>query len=98
MRITKRQLRRIIKEERARLLAEASPEATEGAILANFASAMDRIEKVKDELYGLIDPDEAGLSKLPEGDIMAEEMQKEIENLDTVYRQLKAYFEHGAPR
>ena len=93
MKITKRQLRRIIKEEKVRLLREQSPEAYEGIILANFASAMDRIETLKDEMYGMVDPD--GQSA---GDSLAGQIQMEVENLDNVYRQLKAYFEHGAPR
>jgi len=96
MRITKRQLRRIIKEEKSKLLREQSPEAHEGIILANFASAMDRIEALKDEIYGLIDPAEAGLS-ISAGDNLAGQLQMKLEDLGSVYRQLKAYFETGAP-
>ena len=73
-------------------MREQSPEAYEGIILANFASAMDRIETLKDEMYGMVDPDGQ-----PAGDSLAGQIQMEVENLDTVYRQLKAYFKTGAP-
>ena len=56
MKITKRQLKRIIKEEKARILSEQSREAKEGALLADFNMVVTSIEEIAAGMYGLVDP------------------------------------------
>ena len=60
-----------------------------------------KIEALKDEMYGLVEPFSGSRSDpapaLDAGDKLAEQLQMKLEDLDAVYRQLKAYFETGAP-
>ena len=55
MKITKKQLRQIIKEEKAKLVNEA-PDVD---LLSALDRAISRVEAVEKEVYGLVDPGEA---------------------------------------
>ncbi len=89
MKITKRQLRRIIKEEKA-ALAEASAPSREGALLADLAMSSDAIGEIAAGMYGLVDP--AGLS-IPAGDELAQDLEMQVKRLDQLFDQLERYFE-----
>ena len=54
MKISKRQLRQIIKEEKVKLLTEAD----EVELLSALDRAVSRVEAVEKEVYGLVDPGE----------------------------------------
>ena len=90
MKITKRHLRRIIKEEKARLLSEQSREAKEGRLLGDLASITSSIQEISDGLYGLEDPGDPGA---PAGDDMAQDLEMQIERLNELFGILEAHFE-----
>ena len=90
MRITKRQLRRIIKEEKVKLLNEQSHEAKEGRLLGDLASITSSIQEISDGLYGLEDPGEPGMAA---GDEMARDLELQIERLNELFGILEAHFE-----
>ena len=54
MKISKSQLRQIIKEEKVKLLTEAD----EVVLLSALDQAISRVEAVEKEVYGLVDPGE----------------------------------------
>jgi hypothetical protein len=92
MRITKRQLRRIIKEERRKLLKEAPRDriVQEADLLGDLNSIASSIEEVEKGMYGLVDP----LGEDPGGgDELAADLNLQIERLNEFYRNLNAYFE-----
>ena len=88
MKITKRQLRRIIKEEKTKLIKERSRASSEGELIADLASIRDAIEEISTGMYGLVDPDGYAAS----GDEMAEELMLHVNRLDAFYNRLNAYF------
>lgn len=90
MKITKRQLRQIIKEEKSRFLNEQSREAKEGSMLADLNSVVTSIEEIAAGLYGLQDPGEPGIQA---GDDMARDLEMQIERLNAFFRSLEAHFE-----
>ena len=90
MKISKRHLKRIIKEEKARLLSEQSREAKEGSMLADLNSVVTSIEEIAAGLYGLQDPGEPGVQV---GDDMAQDLEMQIERLNQFFRSLEAHFE-----
>ena len=89
MKITKRQLRRIIKEEKTRILSEQSREAKEGALLADLNMVVTSIEEIASGMYGLVDPGGNGDA----GDEMAEDLEMQIERMNDFYRRLEAHLQ-----
>ena len=94
MKITKNQLRRIIKEEKARILSEQSREAKEGALLADFNMVVTSIEEIAAGMYGLEDPGDPGG---PAGDELASDLEMQVERMNDIYRKLEAHFESMDP-
>jgi len=93
MRITKRQLKRIIKEERAKLVKEyQSREATEGKLLGELAGLLADLQGVKKELYGLVDPDGADM-----GSVYGDELEATILELEDWADKLEVHFESMDP-
>ena len=90
MRVTRRQLRRIIKEEKASILSEQSREAKEGALLADFNMVVTSIEEIAAGMYGLEDPGDPGG---PAGDDLASDLEMQVERMNDIYRKLEAHFE-----
>ena len=90
MRITKRQLKRIIKEERSKILKEQSQsrEATEGKLLGNLMSIIGDLKTIKKELFGLVDPDGEDM-----GSVYGEELEATIDELDEWMSELNSHFE-----
>lgn len=89
MKITKRQLRRIIKEEKAKL-NEESRQSKEGTLLSDLDSIASSIEDIASGMYGLIDPGDPDISS---GDDMAQELEMQIERLNVLHRALIAHFQ-----
>ena len=93
MRITKRQLKRIIKEERTKLIREyQSREATEGKLLGNLMSIIGDLKTIKKELFGLVDPDGEDM-----GSVYGEELEATIDELDEWMSELNTHFESMDP-
>ena len=94
MKITKRQLRRIIKEEKQRILSEQSREAKEGNLLADFNMIVTSIEEIAAGMYGLVDP---GEPREAAGDDMANDLELQVERLNDLYAKLESHFESMDP-
>ncbi len=89
MKITKRQLKRIIKEERAKLIREnQSRESKEGELLGKLAGIIGDLKTVKKELFGLVDPDGEDM-----GSVYGEELEATIDELDEWMGELNGHFE-----
>lgn len=88
MKITKRQLRRIIKEEKQKLIREESKERKEGRLLADLDNIATAIEGIASEMYGM------GESGLPDaGDELAKQLEAQVERLNTFHDLMVTYFE-----
>ena len=82
MKITKRQLRRIIKEEKAQVLAENTRASQEGDIQKELADIMSAIHEIATGVYNL-----AG------GDELANDLDLQIKRVDDLlHGRLEAYF------
>jgi hypothetical protein len=93
MKITKRQLKRIIKEERAKLI-EQSRVGREARLLADLNDIATAIEEIARGMYGLVDP---GEPRGNAGDEMAADLEMQIERMNEVYRRLEAHLESMDP-
>ena len=90
VRATKNQLRRVIREEKARILSEQSHAASEGALLADLTMTSDAIGEIAAGMYGLVDP----IGDAPAaGDEMAGDLELQVERLNVLFDQLEEYFE-----
>ena len=87
MKITTRQLRRIIKEEKQKLIREESKERKEGHLLADLDNIATAIEGITSEMWGM-----AELIG-PPGDELAEQLEAQVERLNTFHDLMVAYFE-----
>ncbi len=103
MRITKRQLKRLVKEERARLIREQSSVAVEGELLADLSIISDKIDKISEEIHGLVEPGAYDRAKSfdrmkrhaePQaGYQWATALGEQVEQLNAFFDRLEAYFE-----
>ena len=87
MRITKRNLRRIIKEEAVRL-AEASRPDQEAALLVDVDSIATSIEEIAAGMYGM-----SGPTGPQDGDEMAADLEMQVERLNDFFQRLQGHFE-----
>jgi len=93
MKITKRQLRRIIKEERAKLIRESESRAsTEGKLIGELAGLLADLQGIKHELFGLVDPDGEDM-----GSVYGEELEATILEIEGWADKLEAHFESMDP-
>jgi hypothetical protein len=92
VKITKRQLRRIIKEERLKLIKEAPHDrvAIEGKLLGELMGLLADLKAVEKELYGLVEPGRGGSEM---GSVYAEELDATIEELGDWKEKLTRHFE-----
>ena len=81
MKITKRQLKRIIKEEKAKILMERTRASREGDLQREMADIMQALHEIATGVYGL-----AG------GDELANDLDLQTKRLDDLYQKLEAYF------
>ena len=94
MKITKSQLKRIIKEEKQKLLKEASQDriTVEGKLLGNLMALIGDLMTVEKELYGLSDDEGADM-----GSVYGEELNGAIDALDAWREKLTIHFESMDP-
>ena len=93
MMITKRQLKRIIKEEKTKLLNEAE----QHVVLSAWDQAIGNVEAVEKELYGLTDPG-ARPGELPFGDELGKQLAAAIVELNQAYEALELHFDDESGR
>ena len=93
MKITKRQLRRIIKEERTSLLKEDRI-AKEAGLMADLDSIATEIEVIASEVYGMSGP---GTVSGDAGDGLAQQLEGQVERLTTLYDLMVTHFESMDP-
>jgi hypothetical protein len=95
MKITRRQLKRFIREEK-RKLTEAPQDriVQEANLLGDLNSIASSIEEVEKGMYGLQDPGDPDQGA---GDELAMDLNLQIERLNEFFRKLNAYFESTDP-
>ncbi len=91
MKITKRHLRRIIKEEKTRALNEVE----QHVVLSAWDQAIGKVEAVEKELYGLVDP---GDPTHVMGDDLGMDLAAAIVELNQAYEALELHFDDEAGR
>jgi hypothetical protein len=100
MKITKRRLRRIIKEEKKNILCEVE----QHIVLSAWDQAIQSVEAVEEELYGLVDPDAVeGGTRMGEptqtfGDKMGAQLAAAIVELNQAFEALEIHFDDEAGR
>ena len=94
MKITKRQLKRIIKEERTRLLKEQAQSrvSVEGKLIGELAGLLADLQGIKHELFGLVDPEGEDM-----GSVYGEELEATILEMEDWADKLEAHFESMDP-
>lgn len=102
MKISKKQLTRIIKEEKRKLQEQSRP-SQEGALLADLSMISDRIDKISDEIHGLVEPGEHERQKTwsygrqksapNAGYELATQLEAQVEELNALFDRLESYFE-----
>ena len=93
MKITKRHLRKIIKEEKAKL-HEQSRQAKEATLMTDLDSIASAIEEIASGMYGLQDPGDPSMGA---GDEMAQDLEMQVERLSDFYNKMVAHFESMDP-
>ena len=93
MKITKRQLRRIIKEEKTKL-HEQSRQSKEATLMTDLDSIASAIEDIASGAYGLQDPADPAQGA---GDELAQDLEMQVERLSDFYNKMVAHFESMDP-
>ena len=93
MKITKRQLKTIIKEEKAKMLNENE----EHIVLSAWDQAIGKVEAVEKELYGLEDPANVG-EVPPFGDALGKQLAAAIMELNQAFEALELHFDDESGR
>ena len=93
MKVSRQQLGRLIKEEKARLLNEAE----QHVVLSAWDQAIGKVEAVEKELYGLEDPHNVG-EMPPFGDLMGRQLAAAIVELNQAYKALELHFDDESGR
>jgi hypothetical protein len=93
MKITKRQLKRIIKEEKKNILCEVE----QHVLLSAWDQAIGKVEAVEKELYGLEDPHNVG-EMPPFGDALGMQLAAAVGELDQAYKALELHFDDESGR
>jgi hypothetical protein len=91
--VTKRQLKRIIKEEKTKALNEAE----QHVVLSAWDQAIMKVEAVEKELYGLVDPG-ARPGETPFGDELGKQLAGALMELDQAYDALELHFDDESGR
>mgnify|MGYP001316695758 CR=1 FL=1 len=89
MKITKRQLKRIIKEEKTKL-HEQTRAQKEVSLLTDLDNIATAIEDLASGMYGLEDPADPDMGA---GDEMAKDLELQVARLTDLYRALVSHFE-----
>ena len=94
MKITKRQLKRIIKEEKTKILMERTRASREGDLQREMADIMRALHEISTGMYGLVDPNAPGDTY---GDELANDLGMQVARLNDLYRALQRHFESMDP-
>jgi hypothetical protein len=89
MKVTKRKLRQIIREEKQKLIKE-NRLTKEAGLMTDLDSITSAIEDIASGMYGLEDPGDRGA---PAGDEMAEELLLQVSRLNDFYQKIVSHFE-----
>ena len=89
MKVTKRQLTQIIKEEKQKL-HEESRMAKEVRLMTDLDRVASAIEDIASGAYGLEDPADPGMGA---GDELAKELELQVARLNDLYQALVSHFE-----
>tara|TARA_E500000331_G_scaffold344236_1_gene380231 strand:- start:354 stop:740 length:387 start_codon:yes stop_codon:yes gene_type:complete len=93
MKITKSELRRIIKEERTKIVREyRSREAVEGKLIGELAGLLADLQGIKHELPGLVGADGQDM-----GSVYGEALEATILEIEDWADKLEAHFESMDP-
>ena len=88
--MTKDRLRKIIKEEKSRILSEQSQIKKEAYLLGTLDSIASSIEELALGVYGMSGP---GTVSGEAGDEIAQDLEMQVERLTDLYRSLTTHFE-----
>ena len=95
MRITKRQLKRIIKEEVTKLHSREGLVGGEGELLGELMTIIQDLRTIEKELYGLVEPGQhrpdPGAPQM--GDVYGDELDAVIEEVENFKEKLSTHFE-----
>ena len=101
MKLTKSHLRKIIKEERTKLLSEQSREKVEGEILADLSMISDAVQEIANGMFGLVDPAESPRHESNPlrgaGDELSLDLEMQVERLNDLFTKLQRHFESMDP-
>ena len=93
MKVTKRQIKKIIKEEKAKVLNEVG----QHVVLSAWDQAIGKVEAVEKELYGLVDP--YNVNEEPTfGDELGKQLAAAIMELNQAYEALELHFDDESGR
>ena len=93
MKASRRQLRRLIKEEKAKLLNEVE----QHVVLSAWDQAIRKVEAVEKEIYGLEDPHNVGEIP-PFGDMLGKQLAAAIVELNQAFEALELHFDDESGR
>jgi hypothetical protein len=95
MKITKKQLRRVIKEEVTKLHSREGMVGGEGALLGELMTIITDLRTIEKELYGLVEPGQhrpdPGAPQM--GDVYGDELDAVIEEIENFKDRLEGHFE-----
>ena len=93
MRITKGQLKKIIREEKKNVLKEQADISHQATLLSALDQGISAVESVEKELYGLVDP---GLGMHSQGTPLGDELGKQLAaavlELNQAFEAVESYF------
>jgi len=94
MKITKRQLKRIIKEEVTKLHSREGSVGAEGELLGELMTIVRDLRIIEKELYGLVEPGQRrpdpGAPQM--GDVYGDELNAVIEEVENFREKLDTHF------
>ena len=102
MKITKRQLKRIIKEEKTRLCEQqtdvyGNPASGQANLLVALDQAIGKVEAIEKEVWGLADPGDP-YQEPPYGDELGKQLEEVVSELSEVWKAMDLYFDDESSR
>jgi hypothetical protein len=102
MKITKRQLKKIIKEEKAKLYEQqldvyGDPASRQANLLVDFDKAIGKVEAIEKEVWGLANPADP-YQEPPYGDELGKQLEVTVGELTKVWKAIELYFDDESGR
>jgi hypothetical protein len=94
MKVTKRQLKRIIKEGKIKITLNEGRIVDEVQLMTDLDDIASAVEEIAEGMYGMSGP---GTVSGDEGDEMAESLLLQVERLNVLYSQMVSHFESMDP-